>query len=51
MVVATVKNIESLMDKGKMNYFELGYPFIIVKKLTKEIINEAIEVYASDDTY
>jgi hypothetical protein len=32
VVVATAKNIESLMDKEKMNYFEPGYPFIIVKK-------------------
>ena len=35
VVVATSKNIESLMDKDKMNYFEPGSPFIIVKKLTK----------------
>ena len=51
VVVATSKNIKSLMDKEKMNYFEPGYPFIIVKKLTKEIITEAIEAYASDDAY
>ena len=51
VVVATVKNIESLMDKEKMNYFEPGYSFIIVKKLTKEIISEAIEAYASDEAY
>ena len=51
VVVATAKNIESLMDKERMNYFEPGYPFIIVKKLTKEIISEAIEVYASDEAY
>jgi hypothetical protein len=51
VVVATAKNIESLMDKEKINYFEPGYPFIIVKKLTKEIITEAIQAYASDDAY
>ena len=51
VVVATAKNIESLMDKEKINYFEPGYPFMIVKKLTKEIITEAIEAYASDDAY
>ena len=51
VVVATTKNIESLMDKEKINYFEPGYPFIIVKKLTKEIITEAIEAYASCDAY
>ena len=51
VVIATAKNIESLMDKERMNYFEPGYPFIIVKKLTKEIISEAIEAYASDEAY
>ena len=38
VVVATAKNIDSLMDKERMNYFEPGHPFLIVKKLTKEII-------------
>jgi len=51
LVVATAKNIVSLMDKKKMNYFEPGHPFIIVKKLTKDIITEAIKAYASDDAY
>lgn len=51
VVVATTKNIESLMDKERMNYFEPGHPFIIVKKLTKEIISEAIQAYASDEAY
>ena len=51
VVVATAKNIESLMDKERMNYFEPGYPFIIVKKLPKEIIHEAIQAYASDEAY
>jgi hypothetical protein len=45
VVVATAKNIESLMDKEKMNYFEPGHPFIIVKKLTKDIIEETIKAY------
>ena len=40
VVVAKAKNIEFLMDKERMNYFEPGYPFIIVKKLTKEIISK-----------
>ena len=51
LVVATAKNIEFLMDKEKMNYFEPGHPFIIVKKLTKEIIYETIQAYASDEAY
>jgi hypothetical protein len=49
VVVTTVKNIESLMDKEKMNYFEPGYPFIIVKKLTKDIIEETIKAYAENN--
>ena len=51
VVVATAKNIESLMDKERMNYFGPGYPFIIVKKLTEEIISEASQAYASDERY
>ena len=51
MVVETSKIIESFMYKKIINYFELSYPFIIVKKLTKEIISEAIEAYASDEAY
>ena len=49
VVVATAKNIESLMDKKKMNYFEPGYPFIIVKKLTKSIIEETLKAYAENN--
>lgn len=51
VVVATAKKIESLMDKEKMNYFEPGHPFIIVKNLTEEIITKTIQAYASDDAY
>lgn len=52
VVVATVKNIESLMmDKQKMNYLRPGHPFIIVKKLTEAIITETIKAYAADDAY
>ena len=51
VVVATAKNIEFLMDKERMNYFEPGYPFIIVKKLIKEIIEEAVKAYAENDAY
>lgn len=51
VVVATAKNMEYLMDKKKMNYFGPSHPFIIVKKLTEEIITEAIQAYASDDAY
>jgi len=46
VVVATAKNIEYLMDKEKINYFEPGHPFIIVKELTKDIIEETVKAYA-----
>jgi hypothetical protein len=51
VVVRVVKNIRSSIKENKMNYFEPGYPFIIIKKLTKNIIAKATEAYASDDTY
>ena len=51
IVIATAKNIVSLMDKEKTNFFGPGHPFIIVKKLTKEIIEEAVKAYAEDDAY
>jgi len=51
MVVETSKIIESFMYKEIMNYFELGYPFITVKKLTKEIISQDIQAYASNEAY
>lgn len=34
-----------------MDFSEPGYPFIIVIKLTKEIIEELIKAYAEDAAY
>ena len=48
LVVATPKNIKYLMEKDKINYFEPGHPFLIVKELTKEIIEEAAKAYAKE---
>jgi hypothetical protein len=48
VTVGTAKNIESMMDQEKINYFEPGYPFIIVKKLTKDIIEETLKAYAEE---
>lgn len=45
VVVATPKNIEFLMNKEKMQFFEPGHPFILVQKLTNEIIEQAIKAY------
>jgi len=51
VVLATAKNIVALMDKKKRNFSEPGDPFIIVRKLTKEIIEEAVKAYAENDSY
>lgn len=51
VVVATTKNLLRRMDEGKSNFLESGWLVILVRKLTKEIITEAIEAYAVDDTY
>jgi hypothetical protein len=51
VVVATAKNLEYLMDKEKTSFFEPGHPFIIVKKISKEIIEETIKAYAAGDAY
>jgi hypothetical protein len=51
VVIATAKNILSLMDNEKTNFSEPGDPFIIVRKLTKEIIEETVKAYAENDAY
>jgi hypothetical protein len=51
VVVTTVKNIISLMDKEKMDFSEPGEPFIIVRKLTKDLIEEAVKAYAENYAY
>jgi len=49
VVVGTYKNILSLLKKEKNNFLPPGEPMIIGKKLTMEVIEEAIEAYAKDD--
>lgn len=46
VVVGTTQNIEYLMDQDKKDYFKPRIPFIIVKELTKEIIEETVQAYA-----
>lgn len=48
IVVGTPKNLQYLMEKDKVNFYGPGLPWIIVKKLTKEIIQEAIKAYIDD---
>lgn len=49
VVVGTYKNILSLLNKKNSNFLPPGEPMIIVKKLTMEVIEEAIQAYAKDD--
>jgi len=45
IIVGTPKNLEYLMKKNNVNFYGPGLPWIIVQKLTKEIIQEAIKAY------
>jgi YHS domain-containing protein len=58
VIVSTPKNLEAIMNGTdvafaniwrKVNYFRPGPPFIIVKKWTKDIIEEALTAYAQED--
>jgi hypothetical protein len=46
VVVATQKNLLTLMNNEKSDFLSPGDPMIIVRKLTKEVIEEAIQAYA-----
>jgi hypothetical protein len=48
IVVGTPKNLQYLMEKDKVNFYGPGLPWIIVQKLTKGIIQEAIKAYIDD---
>ena len=48
IIVGTPKNLQYLMEKDKVNFYGPGLPWIIVQKLTKEIIQEAIKAYMDD---
>ena len=49
IIVRTPKNLLQEMEEEKTNFIEPGTPSMIVKKLTKEIITEAIEAYLKLD--
>lgn len=51
VVIATQKNLLTLMNNEKSNFLYPGDPMIIVKKITKEVIEQAIRAYAEDDGY
>jgi hypothetical protein len=51
VVVATPKNLLSLMNNEKSDFLSPGDPMIIVKQFRKEIIEKTIQAYAADDAY
>ena len=52
-LVTTPQFISSFIKKSKSDFLEPGYPYIIVSKLTDEIIQAAIQAYidTEDDSY
>ena len=48
VIVATPQHLQYLMEKDEINFWEPGIPWVIVQKLTKEIIHEAIQAYNDD---
>ena len=51
VVVATQKNLLTLMNNEKTDFLYRSDPMIIVRKLTKEVVKDAIQVYAEDDGF
>ena len=49
--IATTKNLLQRMDQEKSNFSHPSELVIVVRKLTKEIITEALEAYAEDDAF
>lgn len=51
VIVGTYKNALTLMNRNKGNFIEPGDLTIIVRKLTLEIITEAVETYSKENAY
>ena len=51
VTVGTPQDLIEEMNQERTNYVRPSTPNIIVKKLTKEIVTEAIQAYAEDDGY
>jgi uncharacterized protein YlzI (FlbEa/FlbD family) len=49
--VATPKNLLTLMEDNKSDFLLAGAPMLIVKNLTEEVVEKAIQAYAEDDAY
>jgi hypothetical protein len=48
VIVGTPQNLQYLMEKDGVNFWGPAIPWVIVQKLTKEIIHEAIQAYNDD---
>ena len=51
VVVGTPKNLLKLMENEKSDFLSPGDPIVIVKKMTKEVVEKAIQAYAEDNAY
>ena len=51
IVVRTPDDLVEEMLQEKTNFLQPGTPMIVVKKLTKEIVTEAIKAYAEGEGY
>ena len=51
IVVSTPGDLLDQMDQEKINFIMPASPKIIVKKLTEQIVREAIQAYAENDGY
>ena len=51
VVVSTPQDLAEEMDQENTNFVQPTAMTIIVKRLTKEIVREAIEAYAKNDGY
>ena len=51
VIVGTPKNFLTLMNRQEMDFLEPGCPFIIVRKLTIEVIEKEIHAHTQDNAY
>ena len=47
VIVGTYQNVLSLLNQENSNFLPSGEPMIMVRKLTMEVIEEAIQAYAA----
>ena len=51
VIVGTPKNFLTLINQHRMDFLEPGCTFIIVKKLTMEVIGKAIHAHTQNNPY